>query len=367
METEIAWRFFNKFSYDRFSLAYMGRFDDELTAALMRTNEMSVQEPQMLKKRLSFLIAECFQNIIRHEDKPEIITRTNNKPKVFLIRNIGSKHYIASSNLVTNTKKEELASKLKAINTLSEEMLKSMYMEAFENNEISDKGGAGLGLLEMARKTGSPLEYAFEFVNYFFSIFYFQICLESRKNEENESADSKEIIHIVETKELYNLMLSESVQIIRKGDFSQESILPLINLIEGNLKLQTNFSGSKKKTMYMLVELLQNLSKHAVKVNGEREGIFMISIKNNKYVLTAGNYINTNDVESLRKKLENIRDLDKNELMGIYKETLKKEPGINGNAGIGLIELCKYSSEKIRFNFKPVSEIMSFFSLSITV
>jgi hypothetical protein len=366
METEIAYRFFNRLKNDYFSLAYLGEFDDELTSALMKANETSIIEPQVLKKRLSFLIAECFQNIIRHEDKPEIITRTNNKPKVLLIRNIGNKHYISSTNLVSNTKKEGLISKLKKINTFSAETLKEAYMDAFENNEMSDKGGAGLGLLEMARKTESPLEYSFEFVNYFLSVFYFQICMEAKKTEENEQ-DSNEIVHIDETVQLYNFMLSENILMIRKGDFSQESILPLIDLIEGNLKFQANFSGSKKKTVYMLVELLQNLSKHAIKIEDQREGIFMISTKNNKYVLTAGNYIYINDVELLRKKLESIKDLDKHELMEIYKETLKKEVGLSGNAGIGLIELCKYSSEKIRFSFKPVDETMSFFSLSITV
>jgi hypothetical protein len=366
METELAFRFFNRFKNDRFSFAYMGGFDDELTSALMKTNEASIHEPQILKKKLSFLIAECFQNIIRHEDKPEIITRTNNKPKVFVIRNIGNKHYISSTNLVSNTKKEELTSKLKTINTLSADMLKTAYMDAFENNEMSDKGGAGLGLLEMARKTGSPLEYAFEFVNYFFSVFYFQLCFEVKK-EENEVSDMNETVHIDETKDLYNLMLSENVQMIRKGDFSQASILPLIDLMEGNLKLQSNFSGSKKKTMYMLVELLQNLSKHSVNVNDEHEGIFMISVNNNKYALTTGNYMNVDDVEPLREKLKEIAGLDKDQLMEAYKNELKKERGNTGNAGIGLIELCKYSSEKIRFSFKSVNETMSFFSISITV
>jgi hypothetical protein len=367
METEWAFRLFNRFKNDHFSLVYMGRFDDELTATIMRANEVSIQEPQMLKKRLSFLIAECFQNIIRHEDKPDIITRTNNKPKVLLVRNIGNKHYISSSNLISNTKKEDLISKLKTINTLSSEMLKSVYMDAFENNDMSDKGGAGLGLLEMARKTGSPLQYAFEFVNYFSSIFYFQICFESKREAEDTVPDNTKPVHIDETQEIYNLILSENIQMVRKGDFSQESILPLIELIEGNLKLKANSGGDKKKIIYMLVELLQNLSKHAPVVNGQREGIFTISIENNRYVLTTGNYININDVEPLKEKLKSIRDLDKNELMDIYKEALKKEPGPKGNAGIGLIELCKFSSEKIRFSFRSMDETMSFFSLSIIV
>jgi hypothetical protein len=365
MEASTALRLFTRLKTDRFSLAYMGQFDDDLTYAVMKANESSIQEPQLFKKRLSFLIAECFQNIIRHEDKPDIITRTNNKPKVFIVRNVGTRHYISSSNLVTHPKKEELIIKLKNINTLSEEMLKSAYMEAFENNELSEKGGAGLGLLEMARKTGAQLEYSFEFVNYFFAIFFFQICMEPKRAEE-VSETQPDFVHINESKELYDLMNTENIQMFRKGDFSQESVLPLIELIEGNLKLQKNFEGSKKKMIYMLIELLQNLSKHALIVNGERQGIFIVSVKNNKYVLTSGNYIDLKSVEPLKEKLNGIAVLNQEALMKAYKKTLKEESS-NGNAGIGLIELCKYSSEKIIFHFKPVDETMSFFSLSITV
>jgi hypothetical protein len=367
METEIAYRFFNRFKDDHFCLAYMGEFDDELTESLIRTNESSVQEPQKFKKRLSFLIAECFQNIIRHADKPEILTQTNNKPKIFALRNIGNSHYISSTNLIENTKKEELEEKLNSINTLTAEKLKQIYLEALVNNEISAKGGGGLGLIEMARKSGSPLKFAFEFVNYFYSVFYIQVRFIAQ-GDTPDPTQSDVSIHIDETKDLYNQMLTENVFMIRKGDFSQESILPLITLIEGNLKLQTNFSGSKKKTLYMLVEMLQNISKHGVLKNGEREGIFMISQKNNHYVLTAGNYIESDAIPVLKEKLENTIHLDKDQLNKAYKDALfNSEPSINGNAGIGLIELCKYSTEKISYTFTTINEKLSFFSLSITV
>lgn len=369
MNPDIVYHFFRKFKSDHFSLAYMGEFDDEFTEGLMRSNETSIHEPKNFKKRLSFLIAECFQNIIRHEDKPDIITRTNDKPKIFLLRNVGNSHYISSTNLISNTKKADLELKLNSINTLSPEDLKNVYVSALTNNEISEKGGGGLGLIEMARKSESPLEFAFEFVNYYLSIFYIQVrFIAFKKDDEDSIPDSNEAITINETKDIYNLMLEEKVVMIRKGDFSQESILPVINLIEGNLKLQTNFSGSKKTTMYLMVELLQNISKHGLKINKEREGIFMISKNNNKYILSAGNYLDTNAVEQLKTQLENVAQLGKNELTELYKNTLfKKEPNKNGNAGIGLIEICKYSTEKIKFSFNKIDETISFFSLSVTI
>lgn len=365
MNPEIAFKFFKKFKNDHFSLAYMGEFDDELTEGLMRSNETSIQEPKNFKKRLSFLIAECFQNIIRHEDKPDIITRTNDKPKIFLLRNVGNSHYISSTNLISNDKKNGLEHKLNSLNTLSSEDLKKVYVSALTNNQISEKGGGGLGLIEMARKSESPLEFDFEFVNYYLSIFYIQVRFIAKENSVDDIAEK---ITINETKEVYNLMLSENIVLIRKGDFSQESILPIINLIEGNLKLQTNYTGSKKTTMYLMVELLQNISKHALKINNEREGIFMISKYNNKYVLSTGNYIDTNSVEQLKMQLENVAQLGKDELAELYKQKLfKKGPNIKGNAGIGLIEICKYSSEKTNFSFNKIDETISFFSLNVTL
>jgi len=368
METSLAYHFFKKLKNDHFCLAYMGVFDDELTETLMKSNDVSIRETQKLKKRLAFLIAECFQNIIRHSDEPDLLTVTNNKPKIFILRNIENSHYISSTNLISNTKKEDLQFTLNVINTLSKEELKAVYIDSLVNNEISEKGGGGLGLIEMARKSGSPLTFAFEFVNYYLSIFYFQVRFIADIDKHNILEEKKTSISIDETKDLYHKMMEENVVLIRKGDFSQASILPIISLMEGNLKLIGNFSGSKKKTMYILIELLQNISKHALSINNEREGLLMISHRNNRYVLTTGNYIEKKNVEILKKKLENIVNLSKDELSALYKSILLQNiPDKNSNAGIGLIELCKYGSGNLNYSFNDLDETLTFYSLSIEV
>lgn len=369
MEIEDIYTYFKNLSIDDFSLAYMGDFDDELTSSLMEANETSINEQAKFKKKISFLVAESFQNIIRHKEKPEVINRTNNKPNFFLIRNVGNQHYISSCNLISNTKKEDLSEKLKSINTLSEERLKEVYLDALENNEISEKGGGGLGLIEMARKSKFPLEFDFEFVNFYYSSFYMQIHFTSseRGGEIIPSTINKQCnIHFV--KDLYTKMLGESVLMIRKGDFSQESILPLIGLLESNLKTQSDFLGSKTKTIYILIELLQNISKHGTKINDKHEGFFAISKKKEKYVLSSGNYIHNNIVESFKQKLDTTTNLNETELKELYtKIILSEEQNIKGNAGVGLIEMIKYSSEKIKYSFTKIDEEKSFFSLSVTI
>ncbi|MFL5763985.1 MAG: SiaB family protein kinase [Bacteroidia bacterium] len=360
--------FQKKLLRDRFSLVYMGEFDDNMTSALMRSNEMSIQENKGFRKKLSYMVVECFQNIIRHADKPELLTQTTNKPKIFILRNIGNVHYISSTNLVENEKRENLQIKLRTINVLSAEDLREVYIGAMINNEISEKGGGGLGLIEMARKSGAPLEYAFDVINYFFSIFYFQVCFRPKEESgEFKPISPSEKVGIDETKDLYNLMLSENVQLIRKGDFSQASILPLIELMETSMNSQTGLPGKGKKTLYLIVELLQNISRHGAVVDGERKGIFMISRKKDKYVLTSGNYVDAADVAKLRTKLDSVVQLDAAALTWAYKNALKKDNPDEKGAGIGLIEMCKYSTEPVTYSLTPESENLSFFSISLSI
>ena len=39
--------------------------------------------------------------------------------------------------------------------------IREVYRQMLSNSEFSDKGGAGLGLIEMAKKTGNKLDYDF--------------------------------------------------------------------------------------------------------------------------------------------------------------------------------------------------------------
>lgn len=365
MRPELTYWFFNKLENDNFSLMYMGEFVDELTETLIRVNEASIDEPKILKKKLSFLMVECFQNIIRHADKPEIINATNNKPKMFLVRNIGNVFYISTTNLVKNSKSTNLTTKLKSINKFTQEELKADYLNALVNTGFTEKGGGGLGLIEMARKTDSKIEFDFEFINYFFSNFFMQLRLGAANTEKNENNDK---VTLKITKELYKAMEEEKILMIRKGDFSQHTILPLIELIQSNIDSNKKIPPFKKKTLYLLIELLQNISKHATDHNGVREGIFMIALKNNRYTLNTGNYIDIESVEPLKKTLDNLVSLNETGLAEIYKKKLlSNEMASPGNSGIGLIEMNKYSSEKLKYNFMRHSTNLSFFSLSITV
>jgi len=70
-------------------------------------------------------------------------------------------HQIQAGNLVDFDMAASLRANLSEVNGMTHEQLRVRYVECLCNNEWSEKGGAGLGLLSMAKKSNGPLDYQF--------------------------------------------------------------------------------------------------------------------------------------------------------------------------------------------------------------
>ena len=76
---------------------------------------------------------------------------------------------------------KELEEKIKKINQSSCEEIRELYKFILNHQKISEKGGGGLGLVDIARKTGNKLIYTFKEYNDKYSFFYLDILV----SEEN--------------------------------------------------------------------------------------------------------------------------------------------------------------------------------------
>ena len=108
--------------------------------------------------------------------------------------------------------------------------LKKLYLEVLTNSRISSKGGAGLGLIEMARKSGQKLDFSFEEYNENFSLFYLQIKLKAifNQNIETDSSLFKKTQDIDFGVRLHAKMAGSNTLVLHNGDFSQDVIIPIL-------------------------------------------------------------------------------------------------------------------------------------------
>ena len=360
-------RFYEALNNDNLSFIYQGDFNDAITEKIINLSEYNIEhvnEFAKMKNKVSFMIVECFQNIVRHGNETHQKNPDSGFPGLFLTRNTENVFYIGSANLIENSNIGTLKSTLDKINGLDKEQMKAFYLEVLSNEEISGKGGAGLGLIEMARKSGQPLDFDFEKFNNDLSFFYLMIKMQGKETAEHPD---RKLITLPEGIEMHKRMREENILMIYKGDFAHSTIMPVLNMIEENLNKQGEQLTTRKKVYLVLVEALQNVCRHSKENSGTRNAVFMIGKNGGRYIVNTGNFIEDKYVGPLKERLTKIVSSTKEELNTLYKKQLKEGKFSETGAGLGLIDMARESGYKLVFDFKPVDTDTNFYSLSIQI
>jgi hypothetical protein len=157
-------------------LIYEGEFTQEITKSVLsmaEKNMESVNEEVSIKKKVFNVMVECLQNICKHSDEFGIENDLFNTA-IFMIGKQNQEYFITSGNVIYNDRILGLKGKLDQINSLDKDGLKELYKSTLSSTELSDKGGAGLGFIDMARKSGQKLVYDFHKMNEEISFFALQ-------------------------------------------------------------------------------------------------------------------------------------------------------------------------------------------------
>jgi len=318
------------FSEDRICMFYNGNFDDFFTDKLISLADYDISKKA--KRRMALLMSESFQNIIRHSDQQS----EGQMKRLFGIRGIDPFLHIFSSNLVNREDKEFLENKLNFINDLDKEKLKEYYTKVLNEGIISEKGGAGLGLIEMAKRSERPVQVDFKEVKEDTYAYNLQVDLPVDFNNETDVVD--EPLSIQDNTTLYDLILFKKILFLYKGDFSDNIISPLLKILEHNT--ENNNNSELFKLYHIAVELIQNVSRHGLKINDKNNGAFYMKKIDGGYYLCTGNYISSNYSTDIIDEINKINVLNKMELDNLYRDRLKESlKSDKKNAGVGLIDM----------------------------
>jgi hypothetical protein len=80
---------------------------------------------------------------------------------VFIVTRSAKEYCITTGNAMETSKIDELKKMLANINSMDKEALNEMYKKQIKEGQIHEKGGAGLGFIDIKRKTGNNLSYEF--------------------------------------------------------------------------------------------------------------------------------------------------------------------------------------------------------------
>ncbi|OFX80151.1 MAG: hypothetical protein A2X12_01850 [Bacteroidetes bacterium GWE2_29_8] len=135
-----------------------------------------------VKKKVFNIMVECLENILKHSNEVSFYDYDFDivYPKISIIEN-GNKFIITTQNSLQNINKEKLTNSIDALNKLDKEQLKKYYENRIFNTQISEKGGAGLGLIDIVLKSENNIEYNIEQIDEKISLFKQTIIILKKK------------------------------------------------------------------------------------------------------------------------------------------------------------------------------------------
>lgn len=306
-----------------------------------------------IRKRAFIVLVEGLQNITRHQES-NVLKYGGDIPGFFVTQNTGSRYIITTGNSILNENIPALKEKLDNVNSTTDKELKALYRQVLNNNQISNKGGAGLGLIEMARKSGSKLIYDFVKIDDTQSYFFLVSGLTYNDNQIKEARNT-----LSDIKEVYKISSENNIVSIFNGKINQDSRISLLSIIEEHIsELDIQL---RKRIYYIMSEMLQNITQHGYSGNNETEGMFYIEDMNNEFKLNTINYIKNENVASTCDFIEKLNNMSQEDLEAYYNSNLV------GDNGIGLCDIRMHGSSRINYHVKRIDDNLSILHIQIPV
>ncbi len=168
--------------------------------------------------------------------------------------------------------------------------------------------------------------------------------------------------------DIYKQMKANDINLVYEGEITHEITKAFTSLAERKLENEQESSSVQRKVFHVMVECLQNISKHAdvdKKSPYARRGIFMIYRTEREYAVITGNMVEREKQEGLKELLDRINGMTKDELKEMYKKQIREGSlSEKQGAGLGFIDIARKTGEKLDYHFIDVDETYVFFILT---
>ncbi len=166
---------FINYIYDRYknlqikdiSLVFEGQITHQVMKALTGLVEEQLDEVEDDRtfRRVYHVMVESLQNINRHAESYEEMGHPYPGMGLVLVAKNNERFQVTTGNIIENGQVEDISMFLGKLNSMNSDELDDLYKKQMREGIVSPKGGAGLGFIDIKRKTGNPLDYSFVKIN----------------------------------------------------------------------------------------------------------------------------------------------------------------------------------------------------------
>ena len=143
-------------------LAYRDHISEETIQQLLSITELKLVQSvgeKKLRKRVFHILVECLQNVVNHSAEQE---SEDEVPSILLLGRHNNEFFIITGNRIENDQIDKLRQKIDEINSWNHDDMRNIYSKKLDRSEYSAKGGAGLGLIDIYKRSRNKLKYQIE-------------------------------------------------------------------------------------------------------------------------------------------------------------------------------------------------------------
>ncbi|MEN8204194.1 MAG: SiaB family protein kinase [Bacteroidota bacterium] len=154
-------------------------FEGQITRQVMKALTGLVEEQlddienDRVLRRVYQVMVESLQNINHHAEVYEYRGHPYPGMGLVLVTKNDQSFQVTTGNIIENSNSEDLSLFLGKLNNLDLDQLDDLYKKQMRAGILSPEGGAGLGFIDIRRKTRNPLDYSFVKIDEDTSFFIF--------------------------------------------------------------------------------------------------------------------------------------------------------------------------------------------------
>jgi hypothetical protein len=158
-------------------IEYNGTLNPEVISTLESQIEQVLNAQQLVKtqyKKLFFICIETLQNMFIHG----ACDADQKKHNYFMLTGNAIQFQMHVGNLMETAQIEKTKFRIDEVNAFDNpDKLKAFYLDHLDKNQISEKGGAGLGFITIGMKSANPIKYSFNAINSNLSVFNMEVSV----------------------------------------------------------------------------------------------------------------------------------------------------------------------------------------------
>ena len=164
-------------------ISYRGIVDGEAIASIIKLVEKRLllsKETLKIRKKVINVLVESLQNILHYFEEESLEIGYVEQSFMTILKQ-KDKYVIFTGNLLSVQRAKSLKKRIDNVNSMGQDDLHSLYMSVLETPKVHITRGAGLGFLDMAKRTENKIKYDFQYFNEQYMLFILELVIENSK------------------------------------------------------------------------------------------------------------------------------------------------------------------------------------------